>query len=1436
LTKKSPVVNFVVLKYLLNKRGGCMRYLFSVLIIGIAVVSLSAQTAVPPALGNGTASNPYQICSLENLHWIAANEDVVPLPPLDHRMSSHYIQTDDIDASATENWFEGLGWYPIGRQATSFTGTYDGQGHTIDSLHINRPDAGNIGLFGRTEGATISNLGITNVMCNGYYKTGGLVGYNSLYSTIENCYVTGFVNGLYDNTGGITGLNYYSTVSNSYSSVNVTGIDFYTGGVAGSSIYHSAIINSYSTGTVTGSLYTGGLAGENNNNSSVVYCYSTGSVTGNHLTGGLIGGGIGNVVNSYWNTESSGLDNSGGGEGRTTQQMIQGSNYTGWNFLDHWDIENGFSYPALQWQPATEYPVPGSLNLTGTPGNMMNQLAWEPSYHPPLGYRIYRNSSLVNEDALITETNYTDTEIAAFQKQSYSITAVYENNGTMIESLQSNIVTLIPYLLGDGDGTVDDPFLVETAEHLYSARYFRESHFLQTADIDLGATPWNEGEGWDPIGTSLNSAFQGVYDGDGYSINGLFLNRPDSNYQGLWGFVITGEIRNVNLTDVSVNGNEYVGGLVAYNSGSSLISSCSSNGTVTGSFRYIGGLVGCNRGSTIEDSFSITEITATADGVGGLVGVSIDAAAINNSCSKGSIINSGLNTGGLVGFNNQSEISNSWSTVDVTNTDSRTGGLIGRNDEGYVENSYSSGRIAGTGDVGGLIGGNNFSSIESSYSMSRVNASSASAGGLIGSNSNSEIANCYSAAIVYSTSSRVGGLIGFNNLSQVHNSYSSSFVIGFGSFIGGLIGMGGNDPVTNSFWNIDNDGLESSEGGIGLTTSQMLQSAQFEGWDFDGVWSNLENVSYPALQWQDISSYPIPGPTGLSGIPGDGEIHLSWQEPYNEPLGYNIYRNGFLINEDSLITGTEYTDYIDNWEVEIYNVKAVFELQNILVESLSSRPIAVSAVLFAGGTGSAENPFLIESASDLSNIRFALHNHYRQIADISLDVTPWNSGEGWTPIGISTSERFSGTYDGDGYSINGLNINRPSSDRQGLFGVVFEASIVNVNINDAYVLANRFVGLLSGTLRDSNVMNCSSSGTVIAMNNYCGGLLGSVYNSSVTNSYSAVNVNGNHCVGGLIGESFSSSINDCFSTGFVSGNHSIGGLIGWLRADSFVENCSSNSNVNGSTDIGGFVGNNSSSTVTSSSSSGSVNSTDSYAGGLIGLNDQGIVLNSFSLSPVSGNNGAGGLIGYSTNQYSNQFSIRNCYSTGMVSGASFVGGFLGRRDPDLVIENSYWNTETSGQSFSPGGYGRSTAEMTYPYSFNTYVDWDFTEIWAPDSDYSINNGYPYLLQLDLSVEEEEDTILEIKQITLSNHPNPFNPETMIVFQLPQDVEKLELTIYNIKGELVRTLVPSSPYQKGEHRIIWGGRNNHGRGVSSGIYFYRISTPSFNKTNKMMMLK
>ena len=233
----------------------------------------------------------------------------------DNTSGTTFVLANDIDLSSVQNWT------PIGdydnTHKYNFRGNFNGNGHVIRNLKVEKTTGENTGFFGRTENAKIENLGIENadvkgtsyvgIMVGGFSKStinncytsgsvsgmsyiGGLLGGTNEATPITNCYSDSKVSGTGDYIGGLVGnLNHTASVSNSYATGSVSGTGNNTGGLVGY-IYNGTVSNSYATGSVTASNYnTGGLVGQLNNG-TVSKCYATGSVTAsNYNTGGLVG-------------------------------------------------------------------------------------------------------------------------------------------------------------------------------------------------------------------------------------------------------------------------------------------------------------------------------------------------------------------------------------------------------------------------------------------------------------------------------------------------------------------------------------------------------------------------------------------------------------------------------------------------------------------------------------------------------------------------------------------------------------------------------------------------------------------------------------------------------------------------------------------------------------------------------------------------------------------------------------------------------------------------------------------------------------------------------------------------------------------------------------------------------------------------------------------
>ena len=312
---------------------------------------------------------------------------------------------------------------------------------------------------------------------------------------------------------------------------------------------------------------------------------------------------------------------------------------------------------------------------------------------------------------------------------------------------------------------------------------------------------WTMGDGWQPIGSYYN-ALKATFNGNGYTISNLMINRPRLYSVGLFGSVKEAfNIVNVGLPNVNVTGNLYVGGLIGENNG--VITNSYATGSVTGTYQ-VGGLVGSSRGGSITNSYAASSVTGIgwSTEIGGLVGSNSREGNITNSYATGSVTGT-MRLGGLVGENNSGIIMNSYATGSVIGIASFVGGLIGYN-RGSIKNSYATGSVAGSWMVGGLIG---------------------------------------------------------RNRDSIENSYATGSVISNGSYVGGLIGYN-SGSIKNSYWDKQTSRRTTSAGGAGKTTAQLQSpitaTGIYRSWSTD-VWHFGTTTQYPALKYSDGTVMPNQG-------------------------------------------------------------------------------------------------------------------------------------------------------------------------------------------------------------------------------------------------------------------------------------------------------------------------------------------------------------------------------------------------------------------------------------------------------------------------------------------------------------------------------------------------------------------------------------------------
>jgi hypothetical protein len=205
---------------------------------------------------------------------------------------------------------------------------------------------------------------------------------------------------------------------------------------------------------------------------------------------------------------------------------------------------------------------------------------------------------------------------------------------------------------GLGVGSVNNPYLITTCVQLQEMSNDLAASYRLGSDIDCSdTTSWNSGAGFVPVG-GLLAPFQGTLDGAGYTISDLTINRPSTDYVGLFGRISgaglsdAGVARNFRFDDVSIIGQNYVGGVVGKNSGAS-IDQVGITGEVSGVIA-VGGIVGSNVGFImyVYSHVTISGVPGSGTG-GGLAGE--NSGFIFRSYSTGTVPN-GPGKGGVIGY------------------------------------------------------------------------------------------------------------------------------------------------------------------------------------------------------------------------------------------------------------------------------------------------------------------------------------------------------------------------------------------------------------------------------------------------------------------------------------------------------------------------------------------------------------------------------------------------------------------------------------------------------------------------------------------------------------------------------------------------------------------------------------------------------------------
>ncbi|HIY06542.1 MAG TPA: S-layer homology domain-containing protein [Candidatus Evtepia faecigallinarum] len=582
----------------------------------LGLLTVTALAAAPE--GTGTAEDPYQISSAEELYWFAGlvNGDANIIgTDTQQDTSACAVLTADIDLADIQ-------WTSIGKdESNAYIGTFDGQGHTISGLNVNNSTSDYTGLFGYVGGdfrdGMVKNVSVSGAVTGNGNYIGGVCGYIDVYGRIENCSFSGTVNGG-DNLGGVCGYNC------------------------------GTIANCYSTGSVTGSgSYVGGVCGYNGR-----YSYDDGEEEIDYIDG--------KITNCYWLANDSSGGSVGFDEGtveevasKTAEKFASGE--VTW-LLNQGQINGPWRQTLGNGGDATPIldETHGFVVIISSTQKYENvELKYENGFGPEGGGLFYQAAQkddgvyqIGNAGQLYWFAGLVNGKLGDGTPQNTAAHAVLTADIT----INKNVLTADGKLNGSPahawtpigkDGSVAYTGIFDGQNHIIFGLYCDINETVADSDVYVGLF------GRVKSGTVKNVTLKDCY------LSGKTSTTGTVNIGGVCGANIDGDsyIENCRV-EGTVTGSGNVGGVCGWNYGSSTagdttrITNCSSAGTVSGSGN-VGGVCGLNDGDTIINCYNTGTVSGTGN-VGGVCGES--NSAIVNCYNTGAVSGNGNdNVGGVCG-------------------------------------------------------------------------------------------------------------------------------------------------------------------------------------------------------------------------------------------------------------------------------------------------------------------------------------------------------------------------------------------------------------------------------------------------------------------------------------------------------------------------------------------------------------------------------------------------------------------------------------------------------------------------------------------------------------------------------------------------------------------------------------------------------------------
>jgi hypothetical protein len=1240
-----------------------------------------------PFDGDGTAQNPYEINSEEDLAQLACLVNNPSTNSIYGSADAHYILNKDLDLSDWGSYTPGdgtesetnwktiydagskeladsqTGWIPIGTSTNRFLGTFDGNSKKISSLKIARPnvetgsqrDLG--GLFGwvgdianTSANPVIKNLGLDSLNISNYKGAGGLVG-SFANGDIQNVYTAGQVLGCQPNnqclgqtekisTGGLVGNLLSGNITLSFSSASVAGY-INTGGLIGLSANGSSINKVYTTGNVVGGDSTGGIIGRMSDNDSLKNSYTKSQVSGADFVGGIVGQA------SSQNSISQSVALNGkvapDASGQNYHRILGGSP-VGITLSNNWAWDNLGTYIGdtcgLQFAGGNIRGATGPSEMNGKTiaGADFKIGDWFGSAHQDW-VQWSSSEGWTLQSAKIPVL----TDILA-------ISSIAQN-----DSYPDYITWPIPL---NGNGANPETFRINTASELASVAcivnkndpifnsVFNKSGVIYQLENDISLSAYQgswtgpDGNlitgGWVPIGSPA-VPFLANFDGFLHTISDLTINRTSTDPAGLFGAIngsSTAKIQIIALgiRDVNITTGGSAGILSATGTDAILDNIWTSGNITTNTISdYLGGIVGSLIGSSdIDYCFSTGVLSALgAKYMGGLFGQF--SGAIDQSFYIGNVLNSPESTrsaitGGLVGqamFVNSAHILNSYFKGEVSNNS---------------ENQSSA-----TGGIAGYV--NNYG-IQRTYTLGFVNGK-LNSGGIVGA--------AASSAVINSNASFVDSVSGDSQTSH--------------RVVGQLVSSG---PTLTGNYALQSMG----------TSERTACSLTYSVGAFTG------DKTHTSLNGADVDRYELYTGTG------------NWFVATMSRPGWSNFQNTI-------------------WKLDDLKVPVLPNAIGIGEQiQIKDYPTYITEYKFFGGFGTEGLPYQISTPKELAymacliNINEDVYNannvYYSLTQDIDLsDWGPFAGASGqtydnWASIYGSTSSEFTDARSG------WLPIGTSASPFKGVLtgkytdqlGNITYSNVLNLEITRQQSTADKYVnsGLLGATGDGSQILYMgvidvsvsSYSGAAGLVEKASGTIIANTYTSGVVNgcAYSSTCTAGdiNIVSGGLVGSaSEDTQIETSYSTVTISGFQDVGGLAGALITGSSASETYASGEVAGSVNVGGLVGRmtgavNQNSSIQNSYSSGNVTAAQTNAGGIVGsiTSSNNVITSVYAWGDINaGNNYAGGIVGASVSDMSNTISYSAALSRSVFSNGQNYRRIIASGTIELINNYAVSNMGTA---------------------------------------------------------------------------------------------------------------------------------------------------------------